>query len=396
MLSPREAKARILAACPKSRRETVALDDAAGRVLARPITATRALPPADNSAMDGFAVRAADTPGELPIAASIGAGDAPAAPLLPGRAARIMTGAVIPEGADAVVIREEADDRGDAVAIAREAKPGAHIRQRGEDVAPGDEVLAAGDLVDAGAIALCAALGHVSLEVARRPRVAVLSTGDELVEVGRDPGPGQIVSSNARALVAQIREAGGEPIDRGIVRDDPSAIEAAIADGLGHDALVTTGGVSVGDRDHVMAALERAGVDVSFWKVAIKPGKPLVFGTAGETLVFGLPGNPVSSMVAFELFVRPALRAMQGARVTERPRAPVVLAETYRKSPGRTHYTRARLRRRGAILEATIDAKQGSGMLSSMVGVDALVELDADAGDAPAGSEWPALLLRTR
>jgi molybdopterin molybdotransferase len=394
MLSAREASERILAACGRLEVETVPLDAAWGRILAAPIVAARALPPADHSAMDGFAVRASDTPGLLPIAATLGAGDPAAQPLAPGMAARIMTGAMIPAGADAVVIREEADDRGGHVHLATPARPGAHIRRRGEDVAQGDRVLEPGARLDPGAIALLAALGHVEVEVTRRPRVALISTGDELVEVGQEPGPGQIVSSSARALAAQIREAGGEPVDLGIVRDRPEDLEAALTRGLAEDVLVTTGGVSVGERDHVKAALARAGVTLEFWKVAIKPGKPLVFGTGrGGKPVFGLPGNPVSSMVVFELMVRPALLAMQGASRPHRPRAQVVLTSEYRKTRGRAHYARAKLVRRGAHLEAEVSAKQGSGMLSSMVGVDALVEIDADAGDVPAGATLPAILL---
>jgi molybdopterin molybdotransferase len=394
MLSAREASERILAACGRLEAEAVPLDAAWGRILAAPIVAARALPPADNSAMDGFAVRASDTPGLLTIATTLGAGDPAARPLAPGMAARIMTGAMIPAGADAVVIREDADDRKDHVHLAAAARPGDHIRRRGEDVAEGDQVLEAGARLDPGAIALLAALGHVQVEVTRRPRVALISTGDELVEVGQEPGPGQIVSSSARALAAQIREAGGEPVDLGIVRDRPEDLEAAIARGLAEDVLVTTGGVSVGDRDHVKAVLGRAGVALDFWKVAIKPGKPLVFGTGpGGKPVFGLPGNPVSSMVVFELLVRPALLAMQGASRPHRPRAQVVLTSEYRKPRGRAHYARAKLIRRGAHLEAEVLAKQGSGMLSSMVGVDALVEIDADAGDVPAGTALPAILL---
>ncbi len=395
MLSCHEAVSRVLAACAPLGTERVAIGEALGRALAKPLVASRPLPPVDNSAMDGFAVRAADTPGTLPIAQAIAAGDAPGDPLPPGAAARITTGAPVPPGADAVVMREDAEDRDGEVVLRRAASQGENIRRLGEDVGVGDEVLPAGARLGAGALALAAALGHADVEVGRRPRVAIASTGDELVEVGQIPGPGQIVNSNACALAAQIREAGGVPEDLGIVPDEPAATRAAIARGLGADVLVTSGGVSVGEHDHVKAALERSGVSVLFWKVAIKPGKPIVFGVApGGALVFGLPGNPVSSMVGFELFVRPALRALEGGGDLLRPRAPAVLARPYPKKPGRAHYARAILTRRGGVLEADVFPKQGSGMLSSMALADALVELGADAGDVPAGAEVPAILLR--
>jgi molybdopterin molybdotransferase len=394
MLTVREASARIRAATAPLPAEIVAIDRALGRFLAQDVVAGRVLPPWDNSAMDGFAVRSRDVPGVLPVAGTIAAGHSPGAVLAPGTALRIMTGAPLPAGADAVVIREDVDDRGDSAAIAVSARPGENIRRAGEDVTLGSAVLSAGARLGAGEIGLLAALGNAVITVGRRPRVAIMSTGDELVGVDVTPGPGQIVNSNAHALAAQVRQAGGVPIHAGIAPDEPGLLVAMLKKGLQADVLLTSGGVSVGDFDHVKDAFMDAGVSMDFWKVAMKPGKPLAFGvTDAGTPVFGLPGNPVSSMVVFELFARPALLAMQGAGAVDRPRVDVVLDLPYRKPPGRAHYVRARLERRGDTLHAAPLARQGSGMLSSMVGVHALLELDKDTGDVAPGQRVPALLL---
>lgn len=407
MLTVAQALARVLAAvrpASPASGELVHIDDAWGRVLAHAVTATRALPPWDNSSMDGFAVRSADLPGTLPVAGVVAAGHALDAVLAPGTALRIMTGAPMPAGADAVVIREEAEvlgpPPGDRVRFAAPAAPGANVRRRGEDVTVGEPVLRAGVRLGPGELGFLAALGHAAVRVARRPRVAILSTGDELVGVDVPPRPGQIVNSNLHALSAQVREAGAEPVNAGIapdVPDGPDGLVARIQAALAADVLLTSGGVSVGDFDFVKDAFAAVGVDMDFWKVAMKPGKPLAFGTTSAGgLVFGLPGNPVSSMMCFELFVRPALLALQGAIEVERPRAPVVLTAAYAKQPGRAHYLRAALRRQGDILLAHPHPKQGSGMLSSMIGVDALVEIPAERGDVAAGTRLDALLLTAR
>jgi molybdopterin molybdotransferase len=256
-------------------------------------------------------------------------------------------------------------------------------------------VLPAGLALGPGEVGMLAALGRARVPVTRRPRVVVLCTGDELCPVGDEPAPGQIFSSNEHALAAQVAEAGGELARALLVADDRAPTEAAVTAALACDALVTSGGVSVGDRDHVRDALAAAGVAIDFWKVAMRPGKPVVFGVAPSgALCFGLPGNPASALVSFELFVRPALLAMQGAAVIERPRADVTIIGSAHKSPGRAHYLRASLRRRGDALEAVLHPKQGSGMLSSLVGIDALVELAAELGDTASGARCPALLLR--
>ena len=398
MLSVAEASRRILERARALGPEEIGLRESRGRILAQAIRATRALPPWDNSAMDGFAVRAADlvaAPVELPVVGSVAAGARPDQALEAGTALRIMTGAPMPRGADAVVMREDVDDRGATARFAAPAPVGDNIRRAGEDVATGSEVMQAGIALGAGEIGLLAALGRDRIPVGRRPRVAVLCTGDELCPLGAELAPGQIFSSNEHALSAQVAEAGGEVAYAQLVPDDRGATEAAIKAALSCDVVVTSGGVSVGDRDHVREALAGAGVEIDFWKVAMRPGKPVVFGLApGGALCFGLPGNPVSSLVAFELFVRPALLAMQGARAVQRPRAEVTLAGPVHKNPGRAYYLRAALRRRGDVIEADLHGKQGSNMLSSLVGVNALVELAAELGDTPAGARCPALLLR--
>jgi molybdopterin molybdotransferase len=398
VLTVEEALARILDRVAPLGAEQVLLDEAAGRVLAETVVAERQLPPWDNSAMDGFAVRAAEVrPGEsLPIASTVAAGHAPA-PLPVAAVARIMTGAPVPAGADAIVMREDAEESvEDGRAVVRfriSPAPGAHVRRAGEDVAAGAPVLAAGARLRAGEVGLLAALGRTIVRVHRRPRVALLSTGDELVDADRAPGPGQIVGSNAWALAAQCREAGALPTVLPIARDDRAAIRDALAEALTADAVLSSGGVSVGDFDFVRDALSDLGVIEHFWKVAMKPGKPLTFGTRDARPVFGLPGNPASSMVSFELFVRPALRRMLGHAEVLRPRAPVLLDEGYAHEGRRRHYLRGEVRRDGALLRARRPGRQGSGMLRSMVGVNALLEIPEDAGVLAAGASVTAVLL---
>jgi molybdopterin molybdotransferase len=312
-----------------------------------------------------------------------------------------MTGAPLPPGADTVVMFEDALANGESVSLPRSAV-GAHIRRAGEDLELGVTALLAGIQLGPGELGLAAALGFHTLDVSRRPVVAIIATGDELVDVATPPGPGQLVDSSAYALSAYITDAGGTPRYLGIARDRPEDIRALLDEALTCDVVLTTGGVSAGDHDHVRAALAAAGVTLDFWKVAMKPGKPLAAGQAlrpgwkhAEAVpVFALPGNPVSSLVAFELFVRPALLTMLGAERVERPRAPVVLAGGFSKPPGRAHFLRAWLRRDGERLLATLHPRQGSAMMTSLVGIDALIEIDAALGEIVPGGTAPALLLR--
>ena len=398
MITVEEAIGKVLAETRPLGAEQVMLDEAAGRALAEAIVATRTLPPWDNSAMDGYAVRAADVALGRPlrVTGTHGAGHAPG-PLAPGSAARIMTGAPVPPGADAIVMREDSDETGEGDAAEVRFRsvpgPGQHVRRAGEDVTPGSLLLDVGAPIGPGEIGLLAAQGRTVVQVRRRPRVAIVSTGDELVEPDRAPGPGQIVGTNGWALAAQCRAAGALPWLLPIARDDRAVIRAALAEALTADVVLSSGGVSVGEFDFVKEALGSLGVEQSFWKVRMKPGKPLAFGTQAGRPVFGLPGNPASSMVAFELFVRPALRRMQGFADVERPRARAILDEPLGAGGGRRHYLRARVRREGGLLYARPNARQGSGMLRSMVGVNALLEVPEDAGPLAAGAEVTALLL---
>lgn len=384
--------------------ERIPLQDARNRILAENIVATSLLPPFDNSAMDGFAARSSELPATLPVVAKVAAGQMLADEIPPGVAIRIMTGAPVPPGLDTVVIQEDAQIEGSTVTLP--ASPvGDNIRKAGEDVAIGDIAVRAGERLGAAELGLLAALGVAEVPVSRAPRVALVATGDELVPIGRPTaddanrstplrlGPGQIYDSSAHMLAAQIADCGGIPTYVGIAKDDPTTMAAMIASALDHDVVITTGGVSVGDHDHVRAALEASGVELELWKVAMKPGKPFSFGMNGRVPVFGLPGNPVSTFVAFELFVRPALLAMQGATVTQRPRALVHLVRGYRKQAGRTHYVRAKVLRNGEHLVAHPHPKQGSAMLSSLVGCNALVELPAAETEILPNTTVQAILL---
>jgi molybdopterin molybdotransferase len=396
MLSVTDACALVLArvaALPSIGTERVALQAARARVLAGELVAARPLPGFDNAAMDGYAVRVADVPGTLPIATAVAAGATRVQPLPAGTAARILTGAPMPPGADAVVIQEDAQVVGERVTLPA-ATRGDNVRRTGEDVAVGEVAVPRGVRIGVGEVGVLAALGVGEVGVGRSPRVAVIATGDELVEVSVAPQPGQLVDSSAYALAAAIADAGGTVVRREIVRDDGHVIAAVIAAALRDcDAVVTTGGVSVGDRDFVRGALAAAGCTLEAWKVAMRPGKPFAFGHDGRRPVFGLPGNPVSAVVAFELFVRPALLAMQGAAVVARPRVDVALAGGYRKTTGRAHYLRARVAREDGRLVARLHPKQGSAMLSSLVGCNALVEVGSDVTAVGDGDVLPALLL---
>ncbi len=304
-----------------------------------------------------------------------------------------MTGAPLPPGADTVVMQENTVVEEGAVIVHRAPPLGAHVRARGEDIEEGVTVLGSGSELGPGEVGILAALGVAFVEVVGRPRVGILATGDELREVDEELGPGQIVNSNSYALAAQVAAAGGVPVPLGIARDDEADIAARVHRGLRTDLVLTTGGVSVGDYDLVRKVLESLGWKSDFWKVRMKPGKPLAFGKLGELPVLGLPGNPASSMVCFELFVRPAIRAMSGHPRPFRAIATGRLVTPYAKEDDRTHFVRCGASdQRGELFLQPL-GKQGSGMLSSMIGVAALAVVDGGAQEVPAGGAVPAMIL---
>lgn len=403
MHSVEQAAAMVLARVARLGTESVALNQAGGRISATDIRAPMPLPGFDHSAMDGYAARSAELPASLPIYSSIAAGALLPAPIPERVAVRIMTGAAVPSELDTVVMQERAEVA-DADRVALPAsRPGDNIRRTGEDIAVGELAVSAGTRLGSREMGLLAALGIARVEVVARPRVAVMATGDELIDIATPAAHGQIVDSSSYMLAAMLEEIGAVPAYVGIVNDDPSAMAAALAhafafpdsSGALHacDAVITTGGVSVGDRDYVHRAFASAGITLELYKVAMKPGKPFSFAMKNSTPVFGLPGNPVSAFVAFELFVRPALLAMQGASSTTRPRALVALEHGYRKQPGRAHFLRATVVRNGEQLVARAHPKQGSAMLSSLVGCNALVEISADASEIAPNAVVPAILL---
>jgi molybdopterin molybdotransferase len=387
VISVTEALQTILDATPVLGVERVALLDALGRVAAEDVQSDRAVPGADNSAMDGFAVRGADVataPARLRIVGTVAAGALLPGRVEPGTAAKIFTGSVIPEGADTVVRVEDTETADGVVTVRVPIKPAANVRPRGEDVMPGATVLARGTRVGPADIGVLASVGRADLAVHCRPRVAIVSTGAELVEIDEAPGPQQVVNSNAYSLAAAVAEAGCTPIVHPIVRDRFEDIRARFEEAAAADVVLSTGGVSMGDFDFVRDALDALGVVRKFWKVAQKPGKPLTFGTIGDRLFFGLPGNPVSALVCFAVYARPALRKLAGHRAIHSPVVSAELTNTTKKATNLTEFVRVRLAREGGRWMATAGVAQGSGVLSSLsagagllVGPASLTQLDA-------------------
>jgi molybdopterin molybdotransferase len=376
--------------------EAVPVAEAVGRVLAVDVTAPWDLPSWDNSAMDGYAVRARDAaaPVTLEIAGYIPAGSAGGGALVPGTAARILTGAPLPAGADAVVPFEDAEERGKDVVVHRPTRSGAHVRRRGEDLRSGETILQAGTVLGPAEVSALATCSRVTVPVVRRPRVGIVSTGDELVPPGEPLAPGKIHDSNALALAAAVRELGGEPVPLGIARDDRVALRALLAEGLRADALVTSAGVSMGDRDLVREVLRELSVEEVFWKVDIKPGRPTAFGLRGRTPVFSLPGNPVSTLLTFEQFVRPALLRMMGHRRVLRPIARATLQDAVPRKAGRVAFLRVRLERRERALLAWSAGAQDTGILRTLLRADGIAVLPAEWGDVAAGAAVEVQVLR--
>ena len=386
LLTVEDALARVLAHARPLEAEPVELVHAAGRVLAEDAVAAIDLPRFPSSAMDGFALRAADTPGTLPVVGRVAAGRPAERPLAAREAMAISTGGVVPEGADAVVPIELVRDEGESVVVPQPAPEGANVRPRGGDVRSGDIVVRAGVPLTPPRLAALASTGVTTLRCARRPTVAIVSTGSELRRPGAPLADGEIYESNGLMLAALLADGGAVVRDPEHVADDAAAHEEALARGLGADVLVTSGGVSVGPHDLVRETLARLGVEEAFWGVSMRPGKPLSFGTRGGTLVFGLPGNPVSSLVGAMLFLLPALRALQGRRHPEPPFETGLLAAAASRRPSRDDFQRASLERTtdGVVLRPL--SGQESHMIARAAGADALVHVPRGAGELPAGS----------
>ncbi len=382
MLSVQEARQQMLNTIPVLPTEKREILSCANYVLAEALNAEENIPPFDNSAMDGYAVRAADVqnasdakPAVLSIVETIAAGYAPTKQVTAGQASRIMTGAMMPEGADAVVMQEVTQRDGDEVKIFESIDKTGNVRFTGESVAEGQQVMGKGKHLRPPEVAMLASLNRPEVTVYRKPTVAIIATGDELMLLGEPLEPGKIRESNRYGLYAQVEEAGGIPIDMGIAPDDEVEIERIFRAALAKsDALITSGGVSVGEHDFVKSVLERLG-EVNFWRVAMKPGKPQAYGIADGKPIFGLPGNPVSSLVVFELFVRPALLKMAGHVNLLRPTFKATLTETITNRDGRVNYMRAILKESDGQYTAETTGPQGSGILHSLVLANGLITI---------------------
>ena len=416
MLPVEEALARILALCEVMPPERRPIDEAGGQVLAEDVVAPFDLPPLDNTAMDGYAVQAASTSGagaarplRLRVRGELAAGYLFEGSVGAGEAVRIMTGAPVPAGADSIVPFEETDEEGlrapgqaqaapAEVGVLKEAKPGANIRRRGEDVRRGARILEAGAVLRAAQIGVLASMGIADAVVIRRPRVAILSTGDELLEAGQPPAPGKIYDSNAAGLVALVHEHGGVPVRLGIARDTVEALRDKIREALAADMVVTSAGVSRGDYDVVKEVLASEG-QVDFWTVRMKPGKPLAFGTFeaadGRSVPhIGLPGNPVSSLLAFELFGRPAIFKMLGRKVTPRPMIRAVADEAIVNTDGRRVYARVIVRQGDdGRWHARLTGPQGSGVLTSLALANGLAICPEEREQVNPGEEVDVIML---
>jgi molybdopterin molybdotransferase len=395
MLSFEEARRVILERVASLGYEKVELLDTLGRVLAEDVIAPWNLPSFDNSAMDGFAVRAAECSNlvALPVEGFIPAGSTGAPELAPGTAIRIMTGAMLPAGADAIVPIEQADESGGRMRPVATVARHQHVRFAGEDVRRGQTVLPAGTAIRPYEINILASCGCGRLRVVRRPTVAIVATGDELVALGQTPRPGQLVNSNTYALAAAVRALGAVPRVVGIARDNPDSHREKLSLGLEADALITSAGVSVGDRDLVRETLSELGVEIVFWKVRVKPGKALAFGIHNRRPVFALPGNPVSTMLSFEEFVAPALLKMMGHSRTVKPPLMAILQHDLTKKPGETHLVQMRLECANGRLLAWSAGRQATGIASTLLAANALAVLPSERESFTAGEEIPIHLL---
>jgi molybdopterin molybdotransferase len=386
MISVEEARNKILDVMSPLGLEKVSILDALGRVLGEDINAGRALPPKDNSAMDGYALRteeirgtSAESPVRLDVIENIPAGAVPAKAIGPGQAARIMTGAPIPEGADAVVRMEDTRKEGERVLVFVTAAKGQNIRHGGEDVRQGEEVIPRGEIIRPAEVGMLAALGRSFILVHQRPLVAVVATGDELADIDEAPSEWKIINSNSYSLAALVRECGAIPLQIGIARDSRKDLNAKFRAAVRADLIVSSGGVSFGDYDLVKEIMQEAGNQMLFWQVAMKPGRLLAFGALGGVPLVGLPGNPGSSMVCFEQFIRPAILKMQGHANLFRRTVRARLETGIEKKKGIRHFIRALIRRDGDGYTVVTTSDEGSGILKSMVRANGLIILPEEA-----------------
>jgi molybdopterin molybdotransferase len=400
MLRVEEALDKILGRIEPLGFEKVSLLESLGRVVGEDIDARRNIPPLDNSGMDGYAVRTADIAKasrdqsvRLKVIEDLPAGFLSQKTLKEGQAIRIMTGAPIPMGADTVVPVEETGKDGSSVSIFKAFPLGENIRRGGEDVKQGDRVISRGDILRPSEIGMVASIGRSSLSVYQRPMVSILCTGEELVDVDEPLEGVKIVSSNSYTLAAQVRECGAIPVQLGIARDRKEEVKERLRQGLRADVLVSSAGISVGDYDFVKEAFKDLGMEMVFWRVAMKPGKPMAFGTIRGKPVFGLPGNPVSSMVSFEQFVRPALLKMMGHRQIFRLCIEAMLNEDLDIEPGKRHYIRAVVSRKEDHYVVMTTGAQGSGILNSMVRANGLIVIPEDRKRVQAGEKVKVQLL---
>ncbi len=381
-----EAQKVVLEATAPLGLEKVPILDALGRVLGEDIIAERDNPPWDNSAMDGFAVRWEDIkqehaiakPVTLKVIEDVPAGKTPTQTVGPGQAIRIMTGAPIPKGADTVIKVEDTEHTPDSVKVFKPEVRGANIRPQGEDVKKGDCILAKGTQIRPAEAGMLAILAKSFVLVYQRPRVAILSTGDELADLDERFSEDKIINSNSYGIAAAVQEAGGIPILLGIAKDQPAALKEKISHGLNADILVLSGGVSMGDYDFTKAVFKDLGAEMNFWRLAIRPGQPLAFGKIQGKLAFGLPGNPVSSMVTFEQLVRPAILKMGGHRSYGRPVVQAIFQEKFSKKPDRRHFLRGILTREDGVFTVRTTGDQGSGILTSMVKANCLIDVPVE------------------
>jgi molybdopterin molybdotransferase len=400
MITVEEALDKILCHIRPLGSEKVSLLEALRRVIAEDIHANRDVPPLDNSGMDGYAVKnldiknsSKDHPVRLKVVEDLPAGSISTKTLRRGQAIRIMTGAPIPKGANTIIPVEETEKEEGFVSIFKAVSSGEHIRRAGEDVKKGDLVVSVGDLIRPAEVGMLASLGRSFISVYQKPLVAILCTGEELVDVDGDLDEVKIVSSNSYTLAAQVRDCGAIPIQLGIAKDRREEIREKLRQGIRADVLISSGGVSVGDYDFVKDALNDLGVKMVFWRVAMKPGKPLAFGTIRRKPVFGLPGNPVSSMVSFEQFVRPSLLKMMGHRHLFRPTVEAILKEDIHKEPGRRHFIRSSVSFEKDHYFATTTGAQGSGILRSMLRANGLIVIPEDREIVKAGEKVRVQLL---